>query len=64
MKDWILISNKLPERGVDVEVCDREGNISFVYLCERCGSEWRSSIGGYGMMINPIKWRLRRDNET
>lgn len=60
MEDWILLSDRKPERGEDVEVLNSDGTSCFAYLCEHCGSEWRCSMSGYGLMIDPIKWRLRR----
>jgi len=58
--EWIPVSERLPEKGVDVEVLHTDGRISYVFRCScpvKTCTEWRCSISGSGMIINPTHWR-------
>jgi hypothetical protein len=60
VNDWISINDRLPEKGVDVQVKISEDETYCVFRCAchnpNC-KEWRDSLMGYALMINPQYWR-------
>ena len=60
VNDWISINDRLPEKGVDVHVKINEDETYCVFRCAchnpNC-KEWRDSLMGYALMINPQYWR-------
>ena len=59
MKEYILISEELPEKGKNIIGIDNRGKKHYCFRCA-CHNqdclEWRCSITGYGLIIHVIKW--------
>lgn len=53
----------IPERGKEIVGIDKHETLHFVYLCKRCGKEWRSAFTGSGMMINIDYWKYCNEEE-
>jgi len=56
MNDYIMLKDKKPERGKDIEYIDSNGNHGYAFLSQRC-DEWRCIITGFGLIIDVVKWR-------
>lgn len=58
--EWIKLTDQLPEKGVDVELLESNGDITIGFRCnchnEHC-TEWREPLLGYGLIISPTHWR-------
>lgn len=58
-QEFISIKDQLPEKGKDIIGIDKDGNKHYCFRCEchnpNC-KEWRSSLTGYGLMIDVDKW--------
>jgi hypothetical protein len=65
--EWIKLSEKWPDKGIDIEYIEDGMPMGFAYRCachnKNC-KEWRESITGYGLMINPTKWRYVSKQEV
>lgn len=58
--DWISVDKHLPDKGIDVLVKISDDVTYTVFRCN-CHNpdcrEWRDSLTGYGLIINPKYWR-------
>lgn len=59
-KEYILISDQLPEKNKDIIGIDDKGNKTYAFRCA-CPNleciEWRCSATGLGLMIDIVKWQ-------
>lgn len=56
-RKWIKLTDRLPERSVDVEYKTKSGERGFAYLHPLCSREWRCAITGLGLIIDVEFWR-------
>jgi hypothetical protein len=54
---WCI--DELPEEMKNVEVIDEMDKKYYAYY----NKEWRTTVGGYGLIINAIKWKYREENK-
>ena len=57
---------ELPIKGKDIVGITSNGDKAYCFRCN-CGdpycAEWRDSIGGYGLIVNIIKWEYLKDEK-
>ncbi len=58
---WKNYPDEKPKKGIDVIAEDENGYKHYVYLCNHCGSEWRDSSFGHGLMIEVKRWKYLDD---
>jgi hypothetical protein len=64
MISWKTLESEQPAVGLDVVVKNSEGTVYRVYRCACCGLEWRDSIMGSAMLIDPTHWTYVEDYES
>lgn len=61
-EDFILLSDKIPNKGKGVVVIDSDSKIHYCFRCScknKSCLEWRCSITGFSLLIDVVKWKYQ-----